>query len=423
MGVVEVSIPKAFKPIIQKARIKTFVGGRGSGKSESVGRYLLLCGKEEPMNILCCREFQVSIKQSVHSLLSALIIEMQLDGFYQVLETEIRGINGTKFTFAGLKNNIANIKSMYNIKKCWCEEAQVLSENSINVLLPTIRAEDSEIIFTMNPLLPTDPAYQRFVINPPKDSIVVKVNYDQNPFFPEVLEKERLDLLERDPIAYRNVWLGEPREAVEGAIFAEEMQKAQDEGRIMKVPYDPSKPVDIFWDLGRADKTAMWFVQQVGYEFRLLRYYENSGQHFSHYTKLAKELPYSYGRQYLPHDADNEQLAADRTIKKQAIDAFGSGVSVVPRIPKKTLAIDAARGVFNRCVFDKDLCADGLTCLRKYAYRVDPETGKVSREPDHDTPWSHGADAFMAIGQSMLPVLKPKPPRERLPIIRRSGVR
>ena len=162
----------------------------------------------------------------------------------------------------------------------------------------------------------------------------------------------------------------------------------------------------------------MWWVQQIGYEYRILRYYECSNEHFSHYVKIAKELPYAYGRQYMPHDAENQQISAEKTIKMQAIDAFGPNSYVkVDRIPKKALAIDAARGIFDRCVFDKVLCADGLTCLRKYAYRVDPETKTVSREPDHDTPWSHGADAFMAIGQSMLPLKKPfvERPKAALP--------
>jgi len=190
------------------------------------------------------------------------------------------------------------------------------------------------------------------------------------------------------------------------------------DSRITHVPYDKTKPVDIFYDLGRSDKTAMWWVQQIGYEYRILRYYECSNEHFSHYVKIAKELPYAYGRQYMPHDAENQQISAEKTIKMQAIDAFGPNSYVkVDRIPKKALAIDAARGIFDRCVFDKVLCADGLTCLRKYAYRVDPETKTVSREPDHDTPWSHGADAFMAIGQSMLPLKKPfvERPKAALP--------
>ena len=224
---------------------------------------------------------------------------------------------------------------------------------------------------------------------------------------------------ERDYEKYLHIWEGKPMAAVLGAVFEKEMRKVQDEGRILHVPYDKTKPVDIFYDLGRGDKTAMWWFQQIGYEYRLLRYYENNREHFSHYIKYAKDLPYAYGKQYLPHDAENENIAADKTIKKLALDAFGNNsVVIVPRIAKKALAIDAARAVFDKCYFDKELCADGLTCLRKYAYKVNEETGVTSREPDHDTPYSHGADAFLAIGQSLLPLKKPSAPRQSAPLPR-----
>jgi phage terminase large subunit len=402
----QIELPKAFKPIWETHRYKVFKGGRGSGKSESVARYLLTKGMERKRKIVCGREFQASIKESVYDMLVSFIDMYDLGSFYRVLKSEIIGNNGTTFSFVGLRHNIASIKSMYDVDIFWGEEAQTFSANSLTVLLPTVRAEGSELIFTMNPDLEEDPAYQMLVVDPPPDTVVTTVNYMDNNFFPDNLRALMEDQKAKDYQKYLNVWEGHCKAAVEGAIFAKEMEKAGAEGRIMKVPYDPAKPVDIFYDLGRNDKTAMWWVQQIGYEFRFLRYYENSGEHFSHFIKIAKELPYAYGRQYLPHDAENEQLSAEKTIKRQALDAFGSGVVVIPRIPKKALAIDAARGIFDRCVFDKELCVDGLTCLRKYAYKVDPETLKTSREPEHDTPWSHGADAFMAVGQSMLPAKK-----------------
>lgn len=424
MPAVDIEIPKAFAPIWEKHRYKVFKGGRGSGKSESVARYLLIRGMQKPRKIVCGREFQSSIKESVYDMLASFIDRYELHSFYRVLKTEIIGNNGTTFSFVGLRHNIASIKSMFDVDIFWGEEAQTFSANSLTVLLPTIRAEESELIFTMNPDLEEDPAYDMLVLNPPPDTSITTVNYMDNPYFPDNLRALMEDQKAKDYQKYLNVWEGHCKAAVEGAIFASEMEKASQrtpeypDSRITHVPYDKSKPVDIFYDLGRADKTAMWWVQQIGYEFRILRYYENNGQHFSHYIKIAKELPYAYGRQYLPHDAENEHVSAEKTIKMQVIDAFGPNSYVkIDRIPKKALAIDAARGIFDRCVFDKVLCSDGITCLRKYAYKVD-ETGRVSREPDHDTPWSHGADAFMAIGQSMLPVKKPEQPRPRPPLPR-----
>lgn len=414
-----IRIPPVFEQIFQPYRVKTLIGGRGSGKSETVGRKLLMDGIEEGQNIVCGREFQNSIKESVHSMLAYLIEDMRIRREYDVLNTEIRGKNGTQFSFVGLARNIDAIRSMHNIKKFWVEEAHSLSQRSLDIIFPTVRAPHSELYFTMNPELEEDPAYQYLVVNPPPNSLVIKANYYDNPFFPEVLRAEMEAMKEKDHGKYLHIWEGQPLAAVAGAVFEKEMRKAQDDKRIMNVPYDKSKPVDVFYDLGRGDKTAMWFVQQIGYEFRFLRYYENNREHFSHYVKYAKDLEYALGRHYLPHDAINETLAAEKSIKKQAIDAFGqNAVVIVDRIPKKALAIDAARGIFDRCYFDKELCADGLTCLRKYAYKVDEETGHVSREPDHDTPWSHGADAFMAVGQSMLPLRKPKVELPRAPLPR-----
>lgn len=399
--IVPVHIPPAFKRLAEKARIKVFYGGRGAAKSESVGRYLLLSGKEEPQKILCCREYQVSIRQSVHSLLVALITEMQMEGFYKVTDVEITGINGTKFVFAGLKNNIANIKSMHDIKRCWVEEAQVLSENSINVLLPTIRADESEIILTMNPILPTDPAYVRFVLNPPKDSIVVKVNYDQNPYFPPVLEKERLDLFERDPIAYRNVWLGEPRQAVEGAIYADELQKAQDEGRIGEVKYDPTKPVNTYWDIGQANYMSIWFEQKVGLERHLIDFVQDNLKKVPYYVDILQNKGYTYGTHVLPHDAEQDRANAEFTTKVMIERAFPNAkVHVNENFPGAIrTGIEAVRNIFPFLRFDKVRCADGIHSLRHYHFRVDPNSGKTyGEEPDHE--FSDAADALRALAMA-----------------------
>ncbi len=422
MPIVDIEIPKAFAPIWEKHRYKVFKGGRVSGKSETIGRYLLIKGMEKPRKIVCGREFQSSIKESVYDMLVSFIDKYDLGSFYKVLKTEIIGSNGTTFSFVGLRHNIASIKSMFDVDIFFGEEAQTFSANSLTILLPTIRAVDSELLFAMNPDLEEDPAYQMLVVDPPPDTIVVTVNYMDNPYMPQ----NQRDLMEsqkaKDYDKYLNVWEGQCKAAIEGAIFAKEMQKATEEGRITNVPYEKTKPVDLYLDLGRSDLTSIWFHQKVMYEDRLLRYYENNGEHFSHYIQYIKSLPYAYGTIYLPHDAENELLSATKTIKQQAIDAFpGVRVVIVPRIPQKTLAIDAARGMFDTCHFDKELCADGLTCLRKYHYRTDPETGKISREPEHDI-YSNGADGFMAIGQSRIPEQKKKQPRERMQIIRKSGI-
>ena len=345
-----------------------------------------------------------------------------IDDFYDVLNTETRGKNGTVFTFVGLHHNISNIKSMHNVKKFWGEEAQTFSQNSLQILFPTIRAEGSELIFTMNPILEEDPAYQMLVVNPPPDSLVVKVNYSDNPYFPEVLRKEMEHLKVKNYQEYLHVWEGNCKAAVEGAIFAKELSLAQEQGRILHVPYNEARPVDTFWDLGHSDQTAIWFAQIVGFEYRILRYYSNSQEKMQHYIKYLQSLPYTYGTHYLPHDAANEQLGQEKTIEQQARGSLGR-VFVIPRVPHKVNSIEAARSVFGNCYFDKELCADGLSCLRRYAYRVDPETGKISKEPEHNI-WSHGADAFQCLGMALKPEAprKPKKPRAQAGWMRSVGI-
>lgn len=376
-------------------------GGEG-GKSENIGRYLLIEGMTKRQRYLCARELQVSIKESVHHLLKALIEQYDLGGFYEVQATTIKGKNGTEFIFKGLKHNVTEIKSMNDIDKVWIEEAQNVSKSSWEVLIPTIRKDSSEILVSFNPDLEDDETYQRFVVSPPPDSWVKKMNWDENPWFPEVLKKELEFLKGKDHDSYLNVWEGHCKQSVDGAIFANELRLAAEQHRMTKVPIMPGIPVHTFWDLGQSDNTAIWFVQVVGLEYRLLDYYQSSGHKMQHYIEVLADRAYRYGEHCLPHDAEHEQIAAQTTIKQQLQKALQSNpklgdlVRIVPRIPKKALGIDAARSIFGQCVFDKEKTADGLQCLRHYAY-AKGDDGKVSKEPKHDT-WSHGC----LVGNSMV---------------------
>lgn len=389
-----------FKP----SRYKVFHGGRGGAKSQSIARALLIQGYTEKHKILCAREIQKSIQDSVHSLLKEQIEQLGLGDFYEVQKSTIIGRNGTEFLFAGLRSNIANVKSIPNITRAWIEEAQSASTSNIKTLALTVRAKDSEIWLSFNPELEDDPIYQEYVLFPPDDAIVVKIDYDDNPFFPDVLRKEMESDRKKNYEQYLHIWKGKPKQAVEGAIFAQELLKAAEEHRITKVPIQPAVAVQTFWDLGQSDNTAIWFVQIVGMEFRLVDYYQASGHKMSHYIEILAERGYKYDEHCLPHDAEHDQLAAQSTIRQQLQNALrdnpalGNTVRIVPRIPKKALAIDSAREIFGQCVFDKEKCADGLQCLRHASFAKNPETGKVSKEPKHDI-WSHGTDAFMGFAQ------------------------
>ena len=379
----------------EKARYRVLYGGRGGSKSWNIARALLLKGCEQKIRVLCAREYQTSIKDSVHKLLCDQIFALELEAHYEITERSLRGTNGTEFIFVGVKNNTNNVKSIEGIDICWVEEAQSVTPNSWNVLVPTIRKADSEIWISFNPELPTDETWKRFVINPPENAVVQKINWSDNPYFPEVLDLERRALQGRDTEAYNNVWEGIPRQTVNGAIFAKEVTMADLEGRICNVPYDATKGVHAIFDLGWADQTACWLLQFVGQETRLIRYFEDSQQTMSYYIAKLQSFGYVYDTIWLPHDAKAKSLGTGKSIE-EIVRATGMKVQILDRVPVAD-SINAARTIFNKCYFDRQNTEEGLQCLRHYRYDVDPDTKMFSAKPLHDE-YSHGADAFRYIG-------------------------
>jgi len=392
-----------FNPL--QSRYRVLYGGRGGAKSWGVARALLIKAAKDPLRILCAREFMTSMRDSVHKLLCDQIIDLQLTDFYEITQASIRGKNGSEFSFVGLKNNVANVKSYEGIDICWVEEAQTVTRMSWNVLIPTIRKPDSEIWVTFNPELETDETYQRFVVHQPENAVVTKINWSDNPWFPDTLRLEMESLKMRDPEAHRTVWEGFCRQTIDGAIFAREIQVAEMEGRITRVPYDANKPVHAVFDLGWADSTAIWFVQFIGMETRLIRYFEDSQQTISHYLAKMQSFGYVYDTLWLPHDAQNKTLASQGKSIEEIVRASGYKTRVLERVPVLD-SINAARTTFRACYFDRENCHEGLQCLRHYRYETDPETGQFSRKPLHDQ-YSHGADAFRYIA------LMVSEPRER----------
>jgi len=406
-----VEFPLKLQCLFQPARYKVLWGGRGGAKSWGIARALLIIGLNKPIRVLCAREFQTSIKDSVHKLLSDQIINMGFTDFYEVVDRTIRGKNGSEFNFVGLKNNVANVKSYEGVDICWVEEAQSVSARSWDVLIPTIRKEQSEIWVSFNPELATDNTYQRFILNAPANSIVQKINWSDNPWFPETLKLEKDALKSRDIEAYNTVWEGICRITVDGAIFAKEMQQAELEDRITKVNYDPMKPVHAVFDLGWSDATAVWFVQFIGMETRLIRYFETSQETISSILAKMQTYGYIYDTLWLPHDAENKTLAAAGRSIEEIVRSSGYKTRIIPRTPIVD-SINAARTIFRNCWFDRDNCADGLQCLRHYRYEVDPDTKQFSRTPLHDQ-YSHGADAFRMLG---LMIQEPKKINVKKPV-------
>jgi phage terminase large subunit len=211
--------PAWARGLFRGARIKSIRGGRGSGKSWAVARALLIQAVERRLRVLCAREFQNSIQDSVHKLLAEQIDALGLGHFYRVQQNTIHGANGSEFIFSGLRTNIQSLKSKEGLDRCWVEEAQTVSEQSWEMLVPTIRKEGSEIILTWNPDQDTDPTWTRFVKNPPPDMWEAIVNWDSNPFFPDVLRAEKDYLYRVDPEAASHVWGGSTRRVTNAQVL------------------------------------------------------------------------------------------------------------------------------------------------------------------------------------------------------------
>jgi Phage terminase large subunit/Terminase RNaseH-like domain len=217
------TLPFQLGCLLGRSRYKIIYGGRGSGKSWSVARTLLLRGAQEKLRILCAREFQNSLPESSYQLLADQVGELGLSDFYKVRKKVITGVNGTVFSFAGLRLHVSKIKSFEGVDIVWVEEGQNVSTDSYDVLIPTIRKSGSEIWVTFNPDLEEDAVWQRFVVFPPADSIVQKVNWKDNPWFPDELRREKDHLKSLDLDAYENVWEGRCRSHVPNALWTKEI--------------------------------------------------------------------------------------------------------------------------------------------------------------------------------------------------------
>lgn len=373
------------------ARFKVLYGGRGGAKSWSVARVLLIRAMEQKLRVLCAREFQNSIGESVHFLLCSQIDALGMNDFYTIQKSTIIGANGSEFIFAGLRNNVTNIKSLEALDIAWVEEAQKVSHESWKTLIPTVRKDPSEIWITYNPELETDETHQRFVMDPPDDAVVVKIDWRDNHWLTDTLRREKDEMQRRDPEAYANVWDGQCRATMSGAIYGREIRKAEEEGRITRVPYDQLKQVHTFWDLGWADNTSIWFAQTVGAELRMIDYYSNNQMPIAHYLSVLQQKGYVYGIDWLPHDAKAKTISTGRSTEEIML-GMGRRVQIVAKLSLED-GINAARTLFNRCYFDREKCTEGLQALRHYRYDVDAESQQLSGRPLHD--WSsHSADAF-----------------------------
>lgn len=394
---INAEFPAKLQFLFQPMRYKVARGGRGSGKSWSFARALLIQAAAKKLRILCTREVQKSIRDSVHKLLSDQIQALGLGSQYQVFDTEIRGANGSLFIFAGLaQHTIESIKSYEGVDIVWVEEGQVVTKRSWEVLTPTIRKENSEIWVSYNPELDTDETHVRFSVNPPDNCTSVLVNYSDNPFFPDVLEKERLHCQLTDPKGYDNIWEGKCKKAVAGAIYYDEISKAEEEGpkgQICNVPYDPLLKVHVVFDLGWNDAMSIALVQKLRSEIRVIEYIEESHKTLDYYSAMLRNKNLNWGKVFLPHDGAHKDFKTGKSTF-QIMQEFGWECELTENLSVEE-GIKTTRLAFGQVYFDKAKTERLVQCLKRYRRSINQQTQEPGA-PFHDE-WSHGADCMRYI--------------------------
>lgn len=379
----------------KRVRFRVLHGGRDGAKSWSIARMILARGRAKPERILCTREVQKSIAESVHQLLKDQISVLGLEDFYEPQQNYIRGANGTQIAFHGLSGQTAaSIKSFEGTTICWVEEAQTISKRSWDLLEPTIRAVGSEIWVSFNPDMDTDETYKRFVTNPPDDAIVTQINWNDNPWRSEVLDAAREKMQREAPDDYAHIYGGACRPAVEGAIYFKEVSALRSGGRLMNVPYDPMLKVHVVVDLGFNDFMSLLLVQRRASEIRVIRYIEDRLRDIPSYSAELKALNLNWGTLYLPHDGKAKTLAsASNPLGATAQDQFEKltwKTEIVEDIPLEQ-GIRKTREVFPRVHIDRANASELLNRLGRYRRRVNAE-GQASTPMHNDD--SHGADGF-----------------------------
>lgn len=411
-----VEVPRKLQPLLAPCRYKGAYGGRGGAKSHFFAEQIILRCYAQSARIVCIREIQKSIKDSVKQLLADKIQALGLGPYFDILDTEIRGRNGSLIIFRGMQSyNADSIKSLEAYDIAWVEEAQTLSQYSLDLLRPTIRAPGSEIWCSWNPRHKTDPVDQFFRRNPPADAISVQINWRDNPWFPDVLRREMEHDFAMDPDKAEHIWEGAYGSS-QGAILARWVNEADRAGRIHDgVAYDPDgAPVDISCDIGYRDTASWWYWQRCPGGYRLLRYDGDSGLDADDWIPriqaALREIGCTLGKVWLPHDARAKTFQSRHTTVERFVRGFGAAhVGVVP-VSKKSDQISAARAVIGQCEFNATACEAGLDGLRAWEYEWLEDDATYSREPVHN--WSsHPSDAY-AYGCQVMQMVKVDPSKE-----------
>lgn len=407
MTTARIELPPKLLPVFSgEADVRGAYGGRGSGKTRSFAKmtavraYMWDQAQREGI-ILCGRQFMNSLADSsLEEIKAAIRSEPWLTPHFEIGEKFVRTASGrVSYAFAGLDRNIDSIKSKSRILLCWVDEAEPVTDEAWTKLIPTLREEDSELWVTWNPERKTSATHKRFRLGGDDRYRVAEINFRDNPRFPAVLERQRQRDMRERPDQYAHIWEGDFRSVVEGAYFAAALTAAKTEGRIGRVAADPLMTLRAFVDIGgtgaRADAFAIWIVQFIGKEIRVLDHYEVVGQPASAHVAWMRSKGYGPDRCqiWLPHDGATQDRVHDASYEGFFRQA-GYTVTVVPNQGRgaATARIEAARRLLPSCWFNADATEAGRDALGWYHEKRDDERN-VGLGPEHD--WaSHSADAF-----------------------------
>jgi phage terminase large subunit len=403
----EVRLPQKLVDLFTgEADARIAFGGRGSGKTRgfalmtAVRAYMWAAAGESGI-ILCLRQFMNSLDDSsLEEVKQAIRGEEWLAPHFEIGEKYIRTAGHLPgridYSFAGLSRNINSLKSKARIRIGWADEAEDITDEAWTKLVPTLREEDSELWVTYNPESDRSATHKRFRLSSDPRYKVVEVNYSDNPFFPDTLERQRLRDLAQRPDQYEHIWEGGFKKVTEGAYFAADLTRARQERRIGHVPADPLMRHIAFWDIGgtgaNADACSIWVCQWIGASIRFIDYYEAQGQPLAAHINWLRENGHGHAICVLPHDGvQNDRVFA--VSYDSALKDAGFDVTVIKNQGRGAalLRVNAMRRLFGMMMFDETRCKAGLDALGHYHEKRDAERG-VGLGPNHD--WaSHAADA------------------------------
>lgn len=401
----KINLPKWGRPLFNPKRYKVLYGGRGSAKSHTVAKALLILARQSRKRILCAREFQNSMADSVHKLLSDQIELLGMQDFFTITANGIIGNNGSEFIFKGVKTNVQSIKSMEKIDILWLEEAQTVSAESWDILIPTIRHDGSEIWVTFNPVNDDDPTFTRF-INPDgtpierEDVYIKKVNWRDNPWFPEVLKREMEYQYQVDPELAMHIWEGECKSNSEAQIFHGKwiVQDFDIDQENWLGPYDGA---DWGFSVDPSTLIELW-IDPVGMNLHIA--YEAGGVGIE-----LDDLPAMYDK---IESARNTKIRADNSRPETISHMQKKGFDVEGARKWEGSVEDGIEFIRSfRKVIIHSRCPNTAKEFRKYSYKVDRLTGDVTTKIVDA--WNHYIDAIRyalepmigAGGRSILDVL------------------